>query len=183
MNSKPMIFDAVTLRHFGAAEALEVCRQLAEPRNFPRWTDAVSSEIARGVRLGREECISVQECAWLGAPQEPDIVDLTAITLLQRALSTGAAAEGNAGEAESIYFVEHFGGIFATDDNAAFDFACRRLGRDHVVDTVDLLRQAVSEGVITSHEAADYAERVTHSGRHLRRGRNPHPGWTYFEMT
>ncbi len=182
MNPEPLLFDAVTLRHFGIAEALDTCRQLTDYRDFPRWTDAVSGEIAEGVRLGFDECISVQECAWLGAPVEPDVLDLGSIARLQRALSAGAASDGNAGEAESIYFAERLGGVFATDDGVAFDFACRRLGRDHVVDTVDLLRQAVSEGIITSHEAADYAARVTDSGRHLRRGRNPHPGWTYFEM-
>jgi hypothetical protein len=182
MTSEPMLFDAVTLRHFGVAEALDVCRQLTQDRDPPCWSDAVSNEIAEGVRLGFDECVSVQECAWLGPPIEPDVLDLGSIARLQRALSVGSGSDGNAGEAESIYFAERLGGVFATDDGVAFDFACRRLGRDHVVDTVDLLRRAVSDGVINSREAADCAARVTDSGRHLRRGRNPYPGWTYFEM-
>lgn len=182
MNSEPLLFDAVTLRHFGVAEALDVCRQLTEDRDFPRWTDAVSWEIADGVRLGFDECVSVQECAWLGSPIEPKVLDLDSIARLQRALSAGAASEGNVGEAESVYFAERLGGVFATDDGIAYDFACRRLGYDHVVDTVELLCQAVSKSIITSREAAEFARRVTDSGRHLRRGRNPYPGWTYFEM-
>ncbi len=182
MTSEPMLFDAVTLRHFGAAEALDVCRQLTDDRDLPRWTDGVSNEIAEGVRLGLDECVSVQECAWLGPPVEPDVLDLRSIARLQRALSAGPSSDGNAGEAESIYFAERLGGVFATDDGVAFDFARRRLGRDHVVDTVDLLRQAVNDGIMTAYEAADYAACVTDSGRHLRRGRDPYPGWTYFEV-
>jgi hypothetical protein len=181
MKSEPMLFDAVTLRHFGAAGALDVCRELTSARDFPRWTEAVSNEIADCVRINLDECISVQECPWLGPPIEPDVHDLGSVARLQRALSDGAASDGNGAEAESIYFTERLGGVFATDDGLAYDFACRRLGQDHVVDTVDLLRQAVAAGVITSHEAADYAGRITDSGRHLRRGRDPHPGWTYFE--
>jgi hypothetical protein len=180
--AEPMLFDAVTLRHFAAAEALDVCRRLVEDRDPPRWTDAVSAEIAAGLSLGIDECVSVQECAWLGAPIEPEVLDLASIVRLQRALSESSAAQGNAGEAESIYFAERLGALFATDDGLAFDLACRRLGCDHVVDTVDLLKQAVAESIITSQEAADYAARVTDSGRHLRRGRDRYPGSTFFEM-
>lgn len=181
MTSEPMLFDTVTLRHFGAAEALDVCRDLTTRRPLPRWTDAVSAEIADGVRLRLDECLSVQECAWLGAPIEPDVLDLGAIARLQRALSVGAGSQGHAGEAESIYFAERLGGVFATDDGVAFDFACRRLGRDHVVDTIDLLKLAVDTAILSSREAADCARRITDAGRHLRRGRDPYPGWTYFE--
>jgi len=177
-----MLFDAVTLRHFGASEALDVCRELTSPREHPRWTDAVSREIAAGGRLNLDECLAVQECAWLGIPIEPDVLDLGSILRLQRALSDSTTARGNAGEAESIYFAERLGGIFATDDGVAFDFACRRLGRDHVVDTVDVLLQAVRGGIVSPHEAADFAGRISDSGRHLRRGRPSHPGWTYFEV-
>ena len=108
--SEPMLFDAVTLRHFAAAEALDVCRQLVEDRDPPRWTDAVSAEIAAGLRLGIDECVSVKECAWMGAPVEPEILDLESIVRLQRALSESSGAEGNAGEAESIYFAERLAG-------------------------------------------------------------------------
>ena len=152
-----------------------------ESRNLPRWTDAVSAEIGQGVRLGLDDCLSVQECAWLGAPIEPDVSDLGSILDLRRALSEGSASAGNAGEAESIYFAQRLGGAFATDDALAFDFACRRLGRDHVMDTIDLLHHAVRERIITAHEAADCACRITDVGRHLRRGRDPSPGWTFFE--
>jgi hypothetical protein len=183
MSTEPVLFDGVTLRHFGVAEALELCREFCDHRESPRWTDAVSREISEGVRLGLDECLSVQECAWLGAPVEPDVLDLGSIVRLQRALSGTVGVAGNAGEAESIYFAERLGGIFATDDGVAYDFACRRLGRDHVFDTIDILSDAVRGGIVTPHEAAELAGRVSDSGRHLRRGRPRYPGSTYFELT
>lgn len=182
MSTEPWMFDTVTLRHFGAAEGLELCRELCDHREPPRWTHAVSVEIAEGVRLGMDECLSVQECAWLGAPIEPDVLDLGSIVRLQRALSDTTGPAGNAGEAESIYFAERLGGVFATDDGVAFDFACRRLGRDHVLDTIDILNEAVRGGIASPTEAAELAGRVTDSGRHLRRGRPPYPASTFFEF-
>jgi hypothetical protein len=73
------------------------------------------------------------------------------------------------GEAESIYFAAKLGGYFATDDNAAYDFAERYLGSGRVIDTVHILRDAVSLGEMTSSVAAGHATRIRESGRHLRR--------------
>jgi hypothetical protein len=182
VDAKPLFFDAVTLRNFAAADALNVCRRFADSYDHPRWTEEVCEEIARGVRLGHDECIAVQECAWLGAPIQPDVLDLDRIFRLTRALGdTKASSTKNRGEAESIHFSESLGGLFVTDDGVAFDFACRRLGRDRVLDTVDVLRAAVNQQIVSSHDAVDITDLLRASGRYLRRGHNPQPGHTYFE--
>lgn len=141
----------------------------------------MSSEIADGVRLGQDECLSVQECAWLGAPHAPEVADLVRVRSLQIALGgSHSVTTENAGEAESIFFAEQFDGIFVTDDNIAYDFARRRLGDQRVVDSIGMLAEAVRRSLVSPDEAADIAARITDSGRHLRREHPRHPGSTYF---
>jgi hypothetical protein len=181
MPSEPALLDSVTLCHFAAAESLDLCRDLHDHRDLPRWTEAVSSEIAYGVRLGHDDCLSVQECAWLGMPYGPEVADLVRVRSLQIALggSTRVTTE-NAGEAESIFFAEQYCGIFVTDDNIAFDFARRRLGDQRVLDSIGMLSDAVRRSLVSPDEAAEVAARITDSGRHLRREHPRHPGSTYF---
>jgi hypothetical protein len=179
----PALWDSVTLRHFAVAERLELARAIHEHRDPPRWSDAVSGEIAQGARFGLDDCVSVQECAWLGVPVEPEVLDLDPIWRFQVALSgTMRATSEHAGEAESIYFAERLGGAVVTDDKVAFDFARRRLGRARVYDTIDVLRDGVQRNLVSPNDAAEIAARISDSGRYLRSGRPPHPGATYFLM-
>jgi predicted nucleic acid-binding protein len=181
MPTEPALFDSVTLRHFAVAEVLDLCRDLHDHRDQPRWTEAVSSEIADGVRLGQDDCLSVQECAWLGVPRAPEITDLVRIRGLQVALSDSTKiTTENAGEAESIFFAEQFDGVFVTDDNFAYDFARRRRGNQRVLDSIGMLSDAVRRSLVSPDEASEIAARITDSGRHLRREHPRHPGSTYF---
>lgn len=94
--------------------------------------------------------------------------------LIQIGLNDGRRPPvAHAGEAEGIYFAEKLGGRFVTDDNGAYDFARRRLGPGRVFDTVDVLREAVTNGDMDSGEALNLVNAIRNSGRSIRR---VHPG-------
>jgi predicted nucleic acid-binding protein len=75
----------------------------------------------------------------------------------------------HAGEAESIYFAARIDATFATDDNAAYDFAQRRLGAERVIDSVAILRRAVASALIPPEAAAQLARSMRAAHRQLRR--------------
>lgn len=178
----PLLYDAVTLRHFAVAEELELCRILHDDRPPPRWTQAVADEIDRGAAVGGDGCMAVQAFTWLGAPfTDFDLQDVAEIQRLRIGLSGGPSDRArHAGEAESLHVAEKLGGSIATDDGPAYDFAVRRLGPDRVRDTVDILREAVRRGERTRDEAAAIAALITDSGRHLRRPHPRYPDPEYF---
>lgn len=182
MAPAPLLYDAVTLRHFAAAEELDLFRALHQGLPPPRWTQAVADEIARCAAVGESECVTVQECAWLGQPHLPvELVDLVAIQRLRIALSGGPSDPArHIGEAETLHVAAKLGAAIATDDGPAYDFASRRLGPDRVRDTIDLLREAVRRHVRTSDQAAALAARIADAGRHLRRPHPPYPEADYF---
>ncbi|MEY2569010.1 MAG: hypothetical protein QOE35_3539 [Actinomycetota bacterium] len=83
---------------------------------------------------------------------------------------------GHAGEAESIYFADKLSGAFVTDDNAAHDFAQRRLGIGQALETVSVLDEAVAMGELSVAEAIGVTESIRAAGRFLR---GLHPGAIY----
>jgi hypothetical protein len=134
--------------------------------------------------MGCPECDAVLEATFLGAPYEIAPEDLAAVFRLQVALSGGYNPSDpgrDLGEAESIFVADKLNGAFITDDAAAYDYARRNLGSNRVFDTVDLLREAVRDGELTSSEAQHTADAIRNMDRHLRWGHPP--TWTaeYFE--
>jgi len=110
--------------------------------------------------------------SWLGPPIGPATTDLAEIYALQVALGNGLEPPtGNAGEAESIYFAESLGAIFATDDNAAYLLAASRrtLGLGRVVDSVGILLATVQAELMTPDDAAQVCSDIRRAGRRLRR--------------
>ncbi len=167
---RPILFDATTLRNFAVAGRLDVLEQLAESWAKPLWTEAVHDEIERGSTLGETECLAVLVEAWLGDPARPTRADHRSIQRLMVALGDGLGpSTSHGGEAESIQLAEKLGGQFATDDNAAYDLARRKLGDSEVLDSVDLLRMAISSRIVTTSEAISIAHNIRQGGRHLRR--------------
>lgn len=165
----PYLYDAVTLRHFGEVDRMDVLESRHSHAPPPRWTDAVAQEIAAASSL--PECRVVLAAEWLGTPLSPTEADLPAIIKIQIGLNEGRRPPiMHAGEAEGIYFAERLGGVFVTDDWDAYDFARRRLGLGRVLDTIDILRDAVAAGDLTSRVALGLANAVRDAGRHLRRG-------------
>jgi hypothetical protein len=168
--SVPWLYDAVTLRHFGATERLDVLLARCGRTGPPRWTREVADEITRAADKDRPGCRDILAAVWLAPPVEPEITDLKGIYVLQVGLNEGRrppAAHG--GEAESIYFAQKLGGHFVTDDNGAYDFAARRLGASRVHDSVDLLREAVTHGDLDGADALRIVRAVRDNDRYLRR--------------
>lgn len=171
--SRPLLLDAVTLRHFAAADALDVLEAVARTFSMPRWSEAVQDEIVKGREAGEITCTAILaeslNGGWLGVPERPTHSDLKEISRLQIKLSPPPDERSNAGEAESIALAKKLSGAFATDDNDAYDFDTRRLGEENVFDTVDLLRLAVGANAATPSESLRIANAIRANGRHLRR--------------
>jgi predicted nucleic acid-binding protein len=74
------------------------------------------------------------------------------------------------GEAETLVLIQRRPGfaesVWITDDGEAARFA-RRKGIA-VLDTVDIIRQAVAEGLVVAHEGHRLLHAMTSRGRHLR---------------
>ena len=165
----PILHDAVTLRHFACVAQLPLCERRHGAAAEPRWTSEVRAEVSNG-RWEQPSCADVLAAAWLGEPIEPEIDDLEGIFKLQVALNRGRTPPtGDKGEAESIFFAERLGGRFMTDDNAAYDFAKKRLGSARVFDTVRMLQEAAADGELSAREAVNIVEGIRSAGRHLRR--------------
>lgn len=181
-----ILYDAVTLGHFAAAGQLHVLEQLSASRDHPRWCDEVKAEIERGYSaagvLYLRDILDAEQ-NWLGAPVEPRASELHPIELIRIGLGGTSADSRHAGEAQSIYFAETLGAVFATDDNVAYDFAKARsgLGIGRVVDTMWLLQEAVARGDLTSKRASEIVASITDAGREIRRCHDRYPKPSEFE--
>ena len=82
-----------------------------------------------------------------------------------------------------IVLAERHGGAFAADDNAAYQFATRRpgLGHSRVIDTVEILRSAIAQDIITAQDAVDIADDIATADRWLRSMHDGHIRIAYFE--
>jgi predicted nucleic acid-binding protein len=166
----PLLYDAVTLRHFAAVGKLDVCERTYGALTGPRVCRTVYDEITRHATAGSVECVALLSCGWLGHPIAPSAEDLKQVFRLLTALHGGVHVHGtDTGEAESICLAEKHGGSFATDDNAAYDFAARRLGPNRVTDSVGILRAAVAIDAITAADAVAVVREIRTAGRFLRR--------------
>jgi hypothetical protein len=133
-------------------------------------TQEVYDEIRRAAGISQPGCHDILAATWLGDPLVPEIGDLRGIYALQVGLNDGREPPtAHGGEAEGIYFASKLDGHFITVDNAAYDFAARRLGAGRAHDTVDLLREAVAYGDMDGGEALNIANAIRNSGRYLRR--------------
>lgn len=165
-----VLHDACSLCNFGAVDAVELCARQHGHLPVPRWVEQVREEIIAGREKGAPECEPVLRAEWLGAPIVPELGDLAAIFRLQIGCNAGARPAGtrHLGEAQSLYFAQKLDAAFVTDDNGAHAFAVRRIGPDRVMDTVDILRNAVSAGDVTAQEACELAHGMIQKGRRLR---------------
>jgi predicted nucleic acid-binding protein len=172
----PVLYDAVTLRHFGSISRFDLLEACHGSREHPRWVTGVYNEIRVAQRAGYAECRAILDWRWLGDPLEPDVDDLTSISRLKIALGNAGFSEEHEeddarhhGEAESIHLAKRYGYYFVTDDNDAYRVARLRLPETHVLDTVDLLRVVVANGDITAREAVEVSTLIRTQGRSLRR--------------
>jgi len=171
----PVLYDAVTLRHFAVVSRLDLIRSCHDSHDEPRWTEAVKSEIEASALRGHGECASILSFSWLGEALAPEAEDQKAIQLLRIRLSDAGdsgdemQAKRHLGEAESIHLAKRYGFYFYTDDNDAHRVAGSYLGGHRVHDSVDLLRFVVANGDIDVAGAAEVANRIRMTDRSLRR--------------
>ncbi|WP_419551725.1 hypothetical protein [Candidatus Poriferisodalis sp.] len=184
MDDRPVLHDAVTLRHFSAANRLDVLEDIHGSLPEPRVAPAVLDEIDAAAHQGEAHCTQILGESWLGDPPVLTPAERRLVTKLRISLSDGQRPpQGHRGEAESIVLAEKHGGMLATDDNAAYQFATRRskLGLTRVIDTVDILRSAVEQEVITAQEAVDIADDIEAVDRWLRPVHDGQIRTEYFE--
>lgn len=178
---KPVLHDAVTLCHFAAVSRLSILEVRHSNRPEPRWTRSVYEEIEKAASQSIYGN-SVLQATWLGNPVTPTHMETTQIALIRAALNPKENKPcDNLGEAESIYFATKLQGQFATDDNEAYEFAARRLGSENVMDTVDILREAVAMYELTANDADQIDKSIEASGRHLRREHDRQRGPNYYQ--
>ena len=171
MDDRPVLHDAVTLRHFSAANRLDVLEDIHGALPEPRVASAVLDEISAAANQGEAHCTQILTESWLGDPPELTRDERRLVSSLRIALSDGRRPpQGHRGEAQSIVLAEKHDGKLATDDNAAYQFATRRpaLGPSRVIDTVEILRSAVEQDIITAQDAVDIADDMAAADRWLR---------------
>ena len=182
--TRSVLHDAVTLNHFGAADRLDVLESRHAHLDEPRWAEEVRLEVQKGVGQQNPHCQRVLDQDWLGKAYEVPQKDQTALYLLWVGLNDGRRPpEHHQGEAESIFLAEECGGIFLTDDNGAYDFASKRpkLGPGRVIDSVDVLQEAVAMDEISSEVACGISKAIEDAGRSLRRKHHGKLSPGYFE--
>jgi hypothetical protein len=151
------LHDAVLLVSFAAIDKLNVLQDRHGHHDAPRWTGFVVTEVAKGVEVGQTYCSRLIDAKWLGPAQETQTdTDLKAVFRYRAAL--GGVEPKNLGEAESVFWAERLQARFATDDGPAYDWAVRKLGPTRVIDTVMILRDAVSSGELRPGEAVELCE-------------------------
>lgn len=175
----PRLIDAVTLRHFGTVQRMDIIATRLEGYPLPHWTHAVQDELLR--EIADYGCGTVLASGVLGNPyQVPDSAQLELIRT-QIALGGTAGSLEQLGEAETFLAADRLNGTLITDDFDAFDFAEKNLGPNRVLDTVDLLREAVLAGELEPSEAQQVADAIRNSGRYLRAGHPPTLTAEYFD--
>ena len=181
----PVLYDTVTLRHFAAISRMDILKACHAHRPEPRWTTRVRKEIVTAADQGVRHCITILQETWLGRPINPTRTETREIISMQSMLmlpEDHPYPHAHLGEAQSIYFAAKHQGQFATDDNAAYEFARRPflLGTENVIDSIDILREVVALGKITAQEADLIANDIEAAGRHLRRMHRRERGPDYF---
>lgn len=180
----PVLYDAVTLRHFAAVSRLDILKTRHQNRPEPRWTKGVFQEIRKAADQ-TTYCAAILGEPWLGSPANPTETQARKIYLMQTMLMRpGDTPNAHLGEAQSIYFAKKFRGQFATDDNSAYEFAKQQFALDsvNVIDSVDILREAVALDELTAQEADQVAKAIEAVGRHLRRIHSQPRGPGYFSI-
>ena len=150
-SERTVVYDTVTLHIFSTMDRMDLLLDLYGHKPQPRWAEVVHGEVVKG-RNHPESNVSsarILNTPWMGAPAVPK--DTGMVLRIQAALATDdSKKDANLGEAESMVLAIETGGIFVTDDKAAYDLAIHRadLGPDRVMDSCALLRAAQAENLI-----------------------------------
>jgi hypothetical protein len=167
-----VLYDAVTLEHFAAANQLPLLQELHGDRGHPKWVDSVREEVLAGARRldSQRHCQPVLDSNWLGQPKQK--IDLILTMRLRALLADGDGSDEtkHLGEAQSIAFAITVQGSFVTDDGPAYDFARkhRDLGAGRVSDACELLWIAHGLNLIDLGAIESFHTKVFDAGRTMR---------------
>jgi hypothetical protein len=177
--AQPRLVDAVTLRHFGVVNRMEVLGARLVDCPQPRWTDAVRDEILE--HMDEDDCSAVLAADFLGSPYRIPMNKLSEVFRIRKGISDedGDSAR-HLGEAETIWVADHVNGTVLTDDFDAYHTAEKLLGSNRVMDTVAILSEAVKADEIDTNEAKQIFDGIRNSGRHIRPGHPPTVTADYF---
>ena len=174
-----LLVDAVTMRHFGVVHRMDVLAARLAGYPPPRWATAVQSEILD--HIDEDDCKTVLEADFLGNSYSLPDGALSDVFHLQIALGGRSGTTEQLGEAETLWVADHLNGTVVTDDFAAYDLAEKNFGSNRVLDTVELLREAVRADELEPSQAQQIADGIRNSGRYLRAGHPPTFTADYFD--
>ncbi|MDX6330749.1 MAG: hypothetical protein QOI83_3132 [Streptomycetaceae bacterium] len=163
--------DNTVLCNFAAVHRLDVLEKALDSRG--RWTEAVALEAHRSARY-LPDLRRVAPGGWLGEPVEISRpADVRRVESIRRAVFGGDHSRPlqHLGEAQTCHIIEQWdefhGSFWVTDDRDAFEYAVRRgiTARQ----TMDIVRTAVTAGVLTAPSGYRLLHDMTAAGRHLHR--------------
>ena len=149
---------------------MDILENRHKNRPQPRWPKGVRQEIKRAASQ-TAYCDAILRERWLGEPINPTEQQAKEIYRIQTMLKRpGDSRYAHVGEAQSIYFAKVLQGQFATDDNEAYRLANQYiLTSEQVIDSIDILTEAVTFNEISAEEADHIANNIEANDRHLRR--------------
>lgn len=158
--------DANTLENFGAVDSMSVLMTFLDGSEPPHWTLAVRSEVLAA--MDNPACAAVLECSGLGLPANLGRPLQGEVEEQRVRLGGGPYADGEQrGEAECLVMAEHVGGGVITDDGAAHQYISGRLPPGHTLDTIDVLKQLVTDEQLSAFDAKNLADGMRRAGRNL----------------
>ncbi|WP_371549859.1 hypothetical protein OG266_31760 [Streptomyces sp. NBC_00554] len=162
--------DNTVLCNFAAVDRLTLLEKVLDGRG--RWTEAVAAEAEQSTRHW-PKLSQVTADGWLGEPIEIDDPAETALVdRVRRVVFAGSPSRPlqHLGEAETLVVIEHRSGfassVWITDDGEAGHYARRR--GITVKDTVDIMREAVVDGLVMADDGHRLLLGMEQAGRHLR---------------
>ena len=162
--------DNTVLCNFAAVSSLHLLEEILRGRG--RWVEAIAWEAQRSVRE-YPDLAAIARDGWLDAPITiVNLAEIEQIERIRRAAFGGSAQEPlkHLGEAQTCCVILHresFAGSFwITDDRDALEYAQARGITTR--DTMDLISEAIADGVCTHDEGFKLLHLMRYVGRHLR---------------
>ncbi|MEW1642099.1 hypothetical protein [Streptomyces sp. NPDC091219] len=162
--------DNTVLCNFAAVDRLNLLEKVLDGRG--RWTEAVAAEAEQSTRYW-QKLGQVTAGGWLGEPIAiDDPAETAAVDRIRRVVFGGSRSRPlqHLGEAETLVVIEQRSGfansVWITDDGEAGHYA-RRKGIT-VKDTVDIMREAVVDGLVLADAGHGLLMGMEQAGRHLR---------------
>lgn len=162
--------DNTVLCNFAAVDRLSLLEKVLDGRGC--WTEAVAAEAEQSTRH-LPKLRQVTDDGWLGTPIEIDDPAETALVdRLRRVVFAGSPSRPlqHLGEAQTLVVIEQraefTNSVWITDDGEAGRYA-RRKGIC-VKDTVDIMREAVVDNLISTRKGHGLLVSMVAADRHLR---------------